>query len=121
MFQKVFGLLKAFGKAGANCLFNNACAGKANNGVRFRKGNVTQHCEGRCNAACCRVGQNDNVGKPFFLQLADGHCGTSHLHQRQDAFLHACAARSRNHNQRGVLKDRQFDGGDNAFADGGSH
>ncbi len=53
-------------------------------------------------------------------QLLDGDRGARHLHQRQDAFLHARPAGSREQNERRLALDRGAHGGDHRFAGAGA-
>jgi hypothetical protein len=56
-----------------------------------------------------------------FLDLLDRDDGARQLHQRQDAFLHARAARGRHDDQRRVLQHGQLGGRDKPFAHGHAH
>ena len=93
--QQIFGALEPLGQLLADGLLDHARAGEADDGAGLGDGDVAQHGEGGADAAGGRIGQQHDVGQARLLHLIDGDDGARHLHQRQDAFLHARAAGGR--------------------------
>ena len=98
--QQILRALEPVGQLLSDRLLNNARTGETNQCARFRNVNITEHRVRRRDAARRRVGQNDDVGQAIFAQALHRNRHTRHLHQRQDTFLHASAARRRKKNER---------------------
>ena len=67
-------------------------AGKADQRAGLGDVHVAQHGIGGGDAAGGRIGQHHDIGQACLAQHLHGDRGARHLHQRQDAFLHARAA-----------------------------
>src|SRR5690606_16718244 len=67
------------------------------------------------------IGDEDDVRQTGFLDLGHGNRGAGHLHQREDAFLHARTAGSRNDDQRRTITDREPRSLQERLADGDTH
>ena len=83
--------------------------------------NIAQHGKRSGNAAGGRIGQNRNIRNTFFLHLINRRRGTGHLHQGQNALLHAGAAGGSDNNQRVIIAGRNFSRFNYSLADGHSH
>ena len=83
--------------------------------------NIAEHGKRSRHAAGSRISQNRDEGEPLFLDHINCCRGTGHLHQGQNAFLHASTAGSRDGYQRIIAFKRHFGRLDNAFADRRSH
>ncbi len=91
--EQVLGALEAFGQLLADGLLDDARAGEADERPGLGDVHVAQHGIGGSDAAGGGVGQHDDVGQARLAQLLHGDGGARHLHQRQDALLHARARR----------------------------
>ena len=69
--------------------------GEADQRLGLGDDHVAQHGEAGRHAAGRRVQQHRDVRQPGLAQAAQRRGGLRHLHQRQDALLHARAARGR--------------------------
>ena len=64
---------------------------------------------------------SDDIGQARFLQLGDGDGRLGHLHQRQDALLHARAAGGGDDDIGAFVRDRGAGAGDEGGADRHPH
>ena len=119
--QEEFGALEAFGKLFTHGLLDHARTGKADQGLRFGDDDVAHEGERRRHTAHRRVGQNRNEGQTRFGETRHGRRGLRHLHERQEAFLHAGAARSGEAHEGAVAADRLVDAAREAFAHDRAH
>ena len=93
MIQQIFRTLEPFGKFFPDRLLDHPSAGKTDNRPRLGNRDITQHRKRGRYAPGRRIGENDDIGKTRFLDLLHRDRGARHLHQRQNTFLHARAAR----------------------------
>ena len=114
--QEVLGALEAFGQLLADRLLNDARTRKANERARLGDVDVAQHGVGGRHAARRRVGQHDDIGQARLAQLLHGNRRARHLHEREDAFLHARAARGGKQDEGCLLLDRAQQPGDHRLA-----
>ncbi len=113
---QIFGLLKAFGKLLADGLLDHARTGEADQRARLGNVHVAEHRVGRGNAAGRRIGENDDVGLTHFAQALHRDSGARHLHQRENAFLHARPAGGGEQHERAGLLHGGFEALDHGFA-----
>ena len=113
---QIFGALESFRQFLADGLLDHARAGEADQRAGLGDLHVAQHRVGRGDAAGGRIGQHDDVGQPRLVQHVDADRDARHLHQREDAFLHARAAGGHEQNERPLLLDRGLHGAHQAFA-----
>ncbi len=77
-------------------------AGKADQRAGLGNVHIAQHGVGGGDAAGGGVGEDDDEGQAGFAQAQHGDGGARHLHQREDALLHARAARGDEQHERGL-------------------
>ena len=92
--------------------------GKADQRAGLGDMDVAEHGVGGGHAAGGGVGQHHDIGELRLAQLLHRDGGARHLHQREDAFLHARAAGGGEQNERRPALDRSAHGGDHRFARG---
>ncbi len=92
--------LEPFGKALADRLLDDARAGEADQRAGLGDVEVAEHGEAGGDAAGGRVGEHRDVGHAGVAQAGERRRDLGHLHQRQDALLHARAAGGRDDDQR---------------------
>lgn len=92
MFEQIFCALEPFWQFFADGFFDHPRSGKTDHGTWFSNGYIAQHRKGCGDTTGRGVCQNCNIGKLRFLDFVHGNDGPRHLHQGQDAFLHAGAA-----------------------------
>ena len=105
---QIFRALKTFRQFLADGLFDHARAGKADQRAGLGDLHVAEHGIGGGDAAGGRIGQHHDIGQFRLAQHLHADGGARHLHQRQNAFLHAGAAGGREHDERRFLFDRKF-------------
>ena len=103
---QIFGLLEALRQLLADGLLDDARTGEADQRAGLGDVDVAEHRVGRGDAAGRRIGQHDDIGLARLAQPLHRDGGARHLHQRQDAFLHARAAGSREQHERAALLHR---------------
>ena len=103
--EQVFRALEARRQLLADGVLDHARAGEADEGVGLGDMDVAQHGERGRHAAGRRIGQHDDVGQARLLDLAHRDGGAGELHQREDALLHARAARGGEDDQRRLARD----------------
>ena len=104
--EQVLGLLKAFRQLFADGLLDDARAGETDQRARLGDLHVAEHGVRGGDAAGRRIGQHDDVGLARLLQLLHGDRGARHLHQGQNAFLHARAAGGGKQHERAAFLHR---------------
>ena len=117
LFQ-ILGALKAVRQFLADRLLDHARAGKTDQRAGLGDMDVAEHRVGRGDAAGGRIGQHDDVGLLRLAQHLHRDRGARHLHQRQNAFLHARAAGGCEHDEGRGLLDRKLEALDDGFAGG---
>jgi hypothetical protein len=110
------GALEAFGQRHAHGGFDHARAGKADQGLGLGDHHVAHEGKAGAHAAHGRVGQHADVGQAFLGQAGQRGIGLGHLHQRQQAFLHARAAGGGEADEGHLLLDGGFDAAHKALA-----
>ena len=111
---------KPFGQLLADGLLDDARTGEADQRAGLGNVDVAEHGVGGGDAAGGRMGQHHDVRQPRLAQLLHGDGGARHLHQREDAFLHARAAGSGKQNERRLRFTARAHAGDHRFAGGGA-
>ena len=115
---QIFRALKPFRQFLADGLLDHARAGKADQRAGLGDLHVAQHRIGGGDAAGGRVGQHHDIGLFGLAQHLHADGRARHLHQGQNAFLHAGAAGGREHDERRFLFDREFEPAHDRFAGG---
>ncbi len=118
MVFQIFGALKSFRQFLANRLFDHARAGKADQRAGLGNLHVAEHGIGGGDAAGGRIGQHHDIGQFRLAQHLHADRGSRHLHQRQNAFLHAGAAGGREHDERRFLFQCELKPAHDRFAGG---
>ena len=116
--QQVLGLLEALGQLLADGLLDHARAGEADQRAGLGDVHVAQHGVGGGDAAGGRIGEHDEIGQARLAQALHGDRGARHLHEREDALLHAGAAGGRKQDEGRALLDRAQHAGDHRLAGG---
>ena len=114
--QEVFGLLEALGQLLADGLLDDAGAGEADQRPWLGDLHVAQHGVGGGDAAGGGIRQHDDVGQARFAQLLHGNGRARHLHEREDALLHARATGGRKQDEGRALLHRAHHAGDDGLA-----
>ena len=117
--EQVLGALEALGELFADGLLDDAGTGKADQRARLGHVHIAQHRVGRGHAAGRRVGEDDDVGQARIPQHLHADGGARHLHQGQDAFLHARAARGDEEHEGRLARNGRLHAGQHRLA--GSH
>ena len=113
--------MEAFRQSNTYRTFNHSGAGKANQRFWFgyyyiaHKGKASRH------TAHGRVGQHADVRQTFFGQARQGRIGFGHLHQGQQALLHARTTGCREANEGHFLFDGRFNTAHKTLANDGAH
>ena len=106
---QIFGALETFRQFLADGLLDHARAGEADQRAGLGDLHVAEHGVGGGDAAGGRIGQHHDVGQLRLAQHLHADRGARHLHQRQNAFLHARAAGGREHDEGRFLLDRELE------------
>src|SRR5438552_2585156 len=101
--------LEPFGQGLADRLGDHARPGEADQRARLGEDDVAEHREARRDATRRRIGQHRDVRQPALAETFEGRGGLGHLHEREDPFLHAGAARRGDDDDRQVLVDGELD------------
>ena len=109
MLEKKLGGLKSRWKRLLGRVLDDPGAGEPDQRPRFREDHVPQGCKAGGDPAGRGVGQHGNEGKSRRGQPAERRAGLGHLHEREDALLHARAARGAKNDARDFLRDRRLD------------
>src|SRR5574344_687879 len=117
---EIFGGLEVGRKLLVNRVLDHAPSGESDQRLRLGDVDVAEHRIRRAHAARGGIGQDAHVGKPRFLEARDRRGRLRHLHERENALVHAGAARGREEDQRTPLGDRLLAGAGDAFAGAGS-
>ena len=113
---EIFGALKAFRQLLADGLLDDARPGEADQRAGFGDLDIAEHGVGRGDAAGGRIGEHHDVGLLGLAQHLHGDRRARQLHQRQDALLHARAARCREHDEGRAALDRSLQARDHRLA-----
>ena len=105
--EQVLRPLEALRQALADGALDHPRPGEADQRPRLGDGDVAQHGVRGGDAAGGRIGQDDDIGQAVLPRHLHRDGGARHLHQRQDAFLHAGAAGGGDHDQGGIVLDRR--------------
>ena len=98
--QQKFSRLKTFGQLLVGSLLDYAASSEANHGAWLRQVQIAQAGERSGDAAGSWIAQHRQIWNPRIAQPREGRCNFSHLHQREDAFLHPRPARGTEANHR---------------------
>src|SRR5207247_763459 len=101
--------LEPFGQGLADRLGDHARPREADQRARLGEDDVAEHREARRDATRRRIGQHRDVRQPALAETFEGRGGLGHLHEREDPFLHAGAARRGDDDDRQVLVDGELD------------
>ncbi len=93
LLEQELGALEAFRQLLAHGLLDHARAGEADQRVGLGDDHVAHEGKARRHAAHGGVGEQGDEGQPALGQAGDRRGGLGHLHQREQAFLHARATR----------------------------
>ena len=116
--QKVFRLLKTVRQLLADGLLDDARAGEADQRAGLGDMHVAEHRIRGGDAAGGGIGENDDIGLARLVQLLHGDRGPRHLHQGEDALLHAGAARGGKQHERAGFFRRGLEALDHRLAGG---
>src|SRR5262252_1905129 len=106
LFQ-ILRLLETFRQFFPDGLLDHARAGKTDERARFGDVNVAQHGIGSGDAAGGWIGEHDDVGLACGTQILHRYGCAGHLHERQNAFLHARpSGRRKQDERRAFLRSR---------------
>ena len=107
--EQELGALEAGRQRLPDGLLDDPWPGEPDQGVRLGDDHVAQHGEAGRHAAGGRVQQDRDVGQPGLAQPAQRRRGLGHLHQREDALLHARAARGGEDQRRDLPLERPLE------------
>src|SRR5262249_39650215 len=97
----------------------HAGAGKTDQRTRLGYLYIAKHRVRGRDAPSCGVGEHDNVGLAYLAQHLHADRRTRQLHERKNAFLHACTTRGGEHDEWRLPPHGGFETGDHGLA--GSH
>ena len=113
--------LKARRQGLTDRLFNHPRAGKADQGLGFGDIDIADHPQRGCHPARRRIGHDREIRQSGRPQPVEGRIDLDHLHQGQDALLHAGAARGGKENDRQAFLHRVLDNPGQLLAHHGPH
>ncbi len=119
--EEELGALEVFGQFLGNGALDDAPAGKADQRAGLRDQEVAEAGEAGGDAAGRRVGEHGDVEQAGLVVTADRGRGLGHLHQGDDALLHAGAAGGREDDDRQALLGGALEQAGDLFADDGTH
>ncbi|KAI1692107.1 hypothetical protein Ddc_23824 [Ditylenchus destructor] len=121
LLHQELGALEPFGQLFTHGLLDHARAGKADQRLGFGDDHVAHEGEAGRHAAHGGVGQDADERQAGSRQARQHGIGLGHLHQRQQAFLHPCAAGGGVADEGGLLFDRGLDAAREALAHHRAH
>ena len=113
--------LEPGGQLFADGLLNDAGPGKADQRPRLGQHDVAQACKAGGHAAGGGVGEHADVQPASGGKALDGGAGLGHLHQAENALLHAGTAAGREDDQRQAFGCGVLHRAGDLFAHGGAH
>src|SRR5262245_49440559 len=113
---QILGALEAVRQFLADGLLDDARPGEADERTGLSDVDVTEHRVGGGDAAGGRIGQHDDIGLLRLAQRLHRDRGARELHQRENALLHARAARGREHDEGRSLVHRGLETLDHRLA-----
>ena len=113
--------LKSLGELLAHGVLDHPRAGEANQCLRFCDHHVPHEGEAGRHAAHGGIGEHADVGQFRLGQSRQGGIHLGHLHQAQQAFLHACATRRGEADKRNLLIACHLDATHEPLADHRAH
>ncbi len=116
-----FGTLEAFRQRHAHRGFDHARPREADERLGLGDHDIAHEGETGRDATHGRVGQHADVGQALLGQPRERRIGLGHLHERQQAFLHARAARGGEADERHFLLDGGFHAAHEALAHHAAH
>jgi len=119
--QQELGALEALGQLLAHGVLDHPRPGKADQRLRLGDHHVAQEREARGHTAHRRIGQHADVGQARFREVRECRVRLRHLHQAQQAFLHARATGGGEADEGCLLFDRGIDAAHEALADDRAH
>src|SRR5277367_698505 len=119
--EEEFGGLKTFGQLLADGLFDHARAGKTDERAGLRNIQIAEHRVTGGDAAGGGIGEDGNEGELGFVHAPERRGNFRELHEADDAFHHARAARARYYDERFLLIERAVYGARNFVADDRAH
>ena len=119
--QCELGRLESFRQLLTDGVSDNALSRKADKRLRFCQDDIALRGERCRDAAGRRIGDDRTVEQPCFGMTLERAGDFRHLHERNDAFLHARAAGRREDHDRQALFGRTFDQARHLFAHRRAH
>ncbi len=119
--QQELGPLKPVRQGLADCLLDHARPGKTDQGARFGDHHIADKGKTGGHTTHGRVGQQRDEGQLFLRQQSDGGRGLGHLHQGEQAFLHARAATGGNADEGRLLLEGGAHAANELLADHRTH
>src|ERR1044072_894245 len=107
--EQKLGALKVLWEFLSNGLFDNSWTSETDQCFRLSDYYITEHGETCRDSSRRWIGQNRDEGKSRFVERGESCRYFRHLHQREGAFLHAGATRSRKDHKRTAFVHRAFD------------
>ena len=105
----------------AHGVFNHARTGKADQRLGFCNDDIAHESKTGAHAAHGRIRQHADVGQALFGQPRQRRIGFGHLHERQQPFLHARAARGSEAHKRHFLGNGMLHASHKALAHHAAH
>ncbi len=121
VFQHELGGLEAWGEVLVGGFFNDAWASEADHAFWLGDVDVTDGGEGSGDAAGGGMRENGDVWQAGFAEFGECAAGFRHLHEREHAFLHACAGGGGNDYHSAFFGDGGFNGAGDFFPDNRTH
>ena len=100
---------------------HHARTGKTDHALGFGQDHIAQSGEARGHTTGCRVGEHRNVAQARLGVARQGTAGLGHLHQAQDALVHARSTRGGEDDHGLGFLGRDLDGAGDLFAHHAAH
>lgn len=102
-------------------LFYHSGSGKADHALGLGNDDVAQRSEACCNSAGGGMGEDRNIGAPGLSVSSQRSAGLGHLHETENALMHAGTARSGKDNDGLPLGGGKLDGSGDFFSHDTAH
>lgn len=121
VFQHELGGLKSWREIGVSGFFDHSRSGEADHALGFGDDDVAESGETCGDSAGGGVGEDGDVGQSGLAMAGEGGAGFGHLHEAEDAFMHAGTAGGGKNDDGFFLGGGELDGAGDFLADDATH